>query len=283
MGKKNMYHFCIAAALCLCFCGVAWAQSEFGGGVDVKSADPASKGPIRVESLPDGDQPASIPSNKVWTNKDLETPRKSSKVFKPLWIGFENMSPADKENAEIQLEPLHSLTPDVIQELRNIENLWNSGSYDTAILQLKNLEESGGVKLAAGIGWRKPKNPSGGDWFIDRQVNGRGGYHESCLCFDDTTGNLYDVLRRTTDAVDNTAWTVNVSTNNGATWNETYSWWTSGNTRDIGAAFAGRPYSTQVWMSWRCPSPATRINSTTGSIISPSWRMVRSPITGPRN
>ena len=149
----------------------------------------------------------------------------------PLWERLEKLSFADKENATIQLEFSENLNLAQIEQLEGVEELWNSGSFELAIEQLRNWEQSENYQpISMGISWKTPRPVQAPTMGTDVQIGSRLDVGKGVLDFDAETGNLFAVLLRTTG--DDPDWTVYVSYNNGLTWSETF-YWNSGYGGDI--------------------------------------------------
>ena len=138
-----------------------------------------------------------------------------------LWRRLQQLSEADKDNAVLQLEVDRHIDTATATEIVRIESLWNTGNHEPAIEGLMSLEGSG-LDLAAGISWKTPRSVENAEWIPGDVRNGtRSDMAEGSLDYDAETGNLFAVLR-TTDAT--LVWTVNISTDNGTTWQETFQW-----------------------------------------------------------
>lgn len=142
--------------------------------------------------------------------------------YTPLWRHLEMMSPAEKENAVIRFETLIDLPREVIEESVEIEKLWEAGDHDGAIERLHDLEPAAGRHLAISTHWKTPIPTSLPGDGPDVQVDVRSEVYNMDLDFHEGTGNLFAVLMRR--GSNNPRWTVNISTDNGLSWNETYSW-----------------------------------------------------------
>ncbi|MHC4945653.1 MAG: hypothetical protein ACYTG7_21790 [Planctomycetota bacterium] len=189
MKKKYMSGTCLVTALMLLICGFAWSQIDSG------------RGGVKAES-------------------DIDHLKDSSQEPSPLWQRLESMSIEDKENASIQFEFFNELSPEEIQEIGRIENLWNSGNFSAAIEGLRSLEDSGNMHLALGVSWKEPKPTmltSGGP---DTRIDVDGALTETTLDFDHVMERLFAVIRR--DGTTNPRWTVNFSVDSGLSWKETY-------------------------------------------------------------
>ncbi len=226
-------------ALVLLFCGTAIAQQKLSEGeVGPTAAQQAPRSRTVIQALPDGDQPVIIqhksgqlPTGGV-SDEFLEQVPEGPVVYTPVWERLDELSFAEKENALIQLEVSHDLPPALLGQVREIEELWNTGEFDQAIARLRNLEEEqDSPGIAVGISWKVPIVTSGPKWGTDVQVSTRDLASSPSLDFEDGTGNLFVVFRRN----GNPWWTTNISTDGGATWQETYAWLGDG-IDDISAA-----------------------------------------------
>ena len=206
------------------------SNSNISGNPEGKKAEGELSFSVRkVENaLPDGDKILSVPSitgrkNKVKPVPDTQRGLSAAVVAGPaVWSRLESMSFADKENASLHLEAVYDPGTPIMGEIKKVESLWNSGNFDEAVSALKRIE-SDGLHVAAGIGWKTPKAVDGLKWFEgDVRIGIREHLGEACLDFHAGTGNLFAILHR--KSPDNPFWSVNISTNGGRTWEETYYW-----------------------------------------------------------
>ncbi len=214
--------------LFLIFFGTTLAEQSVSG----REGEPAGTNPtlriIRVTTdLPDGDQPlikeieSGLSPKESVSDIDLEQAPKVPNAPVPLWMTLDNLSSSDKENALIQFEIPHDLPETWFVQLKEIEALWNGGNFDQAIESLRSLEKSEELDhIAVGISWKVPRIILGTKWGADVQIESRHSVSKPCLDFDSASGNLFAVLQRGDDI----AWTVNLSTDGGQTWQETYTW-----------------------------------------------------------
>ncbi len=163
----------------------------------------------------------------------------SALAVQGAWQILEEMSPLDKDNAILQLEC------DAV-EAAEIESLWNSGNYSTAINVLHVLED-GGLQIAFGISWKQPKSVSSLSQELatpksiaggNVQVGSRSGPIESHSDFDAESGNLFIVSSSYDTNSTWWGWNVYISSDHGQTWQETYDWRgvTPGTYPDVSAA-----------------------------------------------
>ncbi|MHC4943904.1 MAG: hypothetical protein ACYTG7_12880 [Planctomycetota bacterium] len=167
---------------------------------------------------------------------DLEQARSDGGEGSRLWQQLEAMNLDDKANALIGFEARPDLEEALLAKIDHIENLWNTGEFDEAINQMRLLEKSGGPSFALGIEWKVPKSLNGGpDWGQDSQVDIHGSSFSTSLDFHVATGNLFSVIGREQVGSDQTRWSVNMSTDGGLSWNETYAWSTPNPINDVDA------------------------------------------------
>jgi len=232
--------FSIMLVLTLLFCTAASAQEDMGG---PGANTPAHQGPTifkTIPNIPDGAQPKVSPATGPIKRIMDELPELAAPVYLPVWKQLQDISLTDKKNAYIELEPLQDLTADELEELDDIENLWNTGAFTKAIDILCRIEKSNDIQLGCGVSWIKPRNFGAPDWENDIQVESRGMTVEAHYDFDDGTKNLFTVIRRKA-AGDNVRWSVNISNDNGDTWSETYCWSAkNGEVKDVAAVVAGK-------------------------------------------
>ena len=212
------------------------------GDPDAKQAEgtPVFKHRKVENAMPDGDQTVIAPPQTgakktapAVADIDKE-PKTPAAPTTPIWSRLDNLPLSDKENAVLQLEVAGDLAAYTVADVKNVENLWNSGNYTEAIEALEALE-AGGVAVAAGISWKSPKGVEGLQWWEgDVRIGARENIIESHLDFDAETGNLFAVLRYNVGS--DYYWSVNISTDNGQTWQETYEWHASYEIKDTSAA-----------------------------------------------
>ncbi|MEO0181527.1 MAG: hypothetical protein ABIN54_09505 [candidate division WOR-3 bacterium] len=139
------------------------------------------------------------------------------------WAGsaaqhLSKMDEATRENALIGLEWAGAHT----NEMTNAEYLWNTGRYSEAISAIEALEAELG-DMCLGISWRKPIETESPKWGTDVRVT-QSSYDISDIELVKAQGNnnLFVVAMGSYGA--DTCWTLNISTNGGSSWSETYRW-----------------------------------------------------------
>ncbi len=226
---KNLIKCSFIFVLFLFFCGATLAQqSVLGGEGTAATKEQTPRSTKILKALPDGDQPAiaqpkstSLPKGTV-SDKVLEQAPKAPVTYVPVWKGLDKLSFSDKQNALIQLEVPPDLSAILLKQVEEIEELWKSGNFEQAIERLRSLEESGGLgNIAVGISWKVPIMASEPKWGTDVRIGLREWIVKPCLDFHDDTGNLFAVLKR---GDDDPRFTVNISTDGGQTWQETFTY-----------------------------------------------------------
>jgi len=226
MSKKFLSNSILSLFLVVICCGVAWGQTGSGNPNDPL---PMSIGQAQVVNdapgLPDGNQVyCTHGDSSLGGTPEFEQVINNNPVYKPIWRVLDNMTFQDQKNAQIGIETFETLPAATVQEIKDIESLWNSANYRSAINRLKILEQSGLTNLAMGVSWKQPKELSGPpDWGTDVQVEVQGDTQETGLDFHDNTGNMITLVRRDVTTT-NDCWTLNISLNGGATWSETFNY-----------------------------------------------------------
>ncbi len=141
-----------------------------------------------------------------------------------LWEQLADLDIEQRANAVIGLELYRDAPAADRETAATIESLWNGGKYEPAIEALQVFENAGG-QLGLGIDWQVPQP------IFSRGLDVRlGGTRDTAqalsLDFDEQNGNLFSVIRWGSQT-GTAAWTMNISTDDGATWSETYSWTSS--------------------------------------------------------
>jgi len=224
------------ATICLvCF---SWAfqgegllgQSDFGLPADPFAVD---FGP--TEGVPP-DSPSAGSAGEVNAQAEWEHEDEGSFAPIPLWQQLDELSACEKANAQVQFELPSAFTPAQEREIAEIEHLWNSGSFEAAILRLRALEDAGVETLAVGVQWRRPIPASERNGGPDTPVEARGLSTKATLKADPTTGNLFAVIART----DTPHWTVNMSKDRGLSWEAVYSHMNISGQATLDAAILGQ-------------------------------------------
>ena len=145
---------------------------------------------------------------------------------------LENFDGQQRANAVIELELSSNAREADLATAGEIESLWNAGNCQSAIELLRDLEIAG-VEMGLGIAWKTPQLI--GSRGTDVRVGGpRSEAQTLCLDFDGQTGNLFSAIRWGSTS-GSAYWTMNISTDDGDTWGETYSWASSVGIIDVDA------------------------------------------------
>jgi len=123
-----------------------------------------------------------------------------------------------RSNAAISLEPFGEPDPDELARAADTEALWASGRHDEAIRELEALEE-GGAAFAVTVSWKEPIAVEDAKlYYADVRVSTRTGGEDASLDFHAGTGNIFVLV------VWASGWTLNMSTDGGASFTETAFW-----------------------------------------------------------
>ncbi len=145
------------------------------------------------------------------------------------------LEPAERNNARIEFEPGSAFPTDRLDELEGAAALWNSGRYAESLTKLDALGVAG-RQVAVGISWRDPL-AADTTRLGAVQIGPRLTVSNPFLDFHPGSGNIFVVME--SQNTTNYQWTVNLSTDNGATWAETWAWDFTEPLRDIGMAVLG--------------------------------------------
>ncbi len=157
----------------------------------------------------------------------------------PFWKILENLSPADRANALISLE-LPARVSDEVQTLAHeVESLWNTGRYDAALQRARELARYlDPTHIAVGIQWREPRRTSY-RWGNDVVITQKDSVYSVRLALHEGTGHLFALVTYKDTVTERFIWTLNMSTDGGATWAETYLWSYTSQKIPIGLATMG--------------------------------------------
>ena len=155
----------------------------------------------------------------------------------PIWNGLKKMTMTERENSFINILLEKDATPEALEKAKQIENLWNTGQFDDALNQFKNLELLTNMnEVSISNSWRTPVESFGNDlWGDDVRIGTRDSVIVSALDIDHATGNLFAVLLLEGDGNTN-RWNFYISTDGGVTWSETFDWWANYNLPTMSAS-----------------------------------------------
>ncbi len=152
------------------------------------------------------------------------------KVAYPASVGdnsfyhcLEVLTSEERKNAVIEIEFMLPVSDEIELFAQEITRTWNSGHFDEALQMCAELEEMDGVRgnTLIGITWRTPVPAPVSDWGDDVLISARDSIFVLAMDRHHASGNLFAVLGYTGDAV-GSRWTVNISTDGGSNWAETY-------------------------------------------------------------
>ena len=167
-----------------------------------------------------------------------DTPETAGFSGEPIWQALQALDLSEKQNCLLQLEGSGNLDSNTAKNLKKIESMWNSENFAGAVNKLKSLETDG-LTLSAGLSWKTPKQVESPEWTSDVRVGTKKDIKETHLDFDAETGNLFAVLRYMDTISGRYYWSVNISTDNGQSWQETYTWYATYEIKDTGASVVG--------------------------------------------
>jgi hypothetical protein len=173
-------------------------------------------------------------------------PASTSAARGELDAGLARLDPEQRANARLTIDIIDA-TPELHAEAGQIEQLWNSGSYDAALVRLHDLGRLvDPARVQVGMNWRTPvPNPSSIDWAGNVQV-GRDSILYHAFDYHNATGKLVVGTVRLAGA--STGLDVYLSTDNGSTWAETYDgYWGAAN---IIGDFVGRCHGDHVYLGY---------------------------------
>jgi hypothetical protein len=226
----------------LCFCAIIWAdQNDWGGEGASSLAQERDHTRTWLEALSDGDHPLTTQQRVDLSAKGvLDHPREDDSkrtlevqnVYTPVWKGLNKLSSPERENAVLQLDLFGDLSSSEAREIDHIEALWNGGDYERAVEKLRIFEESHDQPDIRAV--MTPKTQmmvSDPKWGTDIRIGSREGVEETCLDFDQGTGNLFAVVK----SYDGEYWRFDVyfSSDDGQTWWDQLLGWGPSEINDI--------------------------------------------------
>ncbi|MBA7602314.1 hypothetical protein ES703_09403 [subsurface metagenome] len=154
---------------------------------------------------------------------DMKVARAIGVENNPFYYILETLTFEERKNAHIDIEFMLPVSKSIEIFANEIENKWNSGYFDEALELFAELNEMEGVKGNAliGISWRTPIPAPTSDWGIDVQISTRDSVFVLAMDHHNSNDNLFAVLGFTGDGMGSRL-SINISTNGGATWSETY-------------------------------------------------------------
>ena len=147
------------------------------------------------------------------------------KMDGPIWAGLQNMPFDERMNSEIELVLEQNATAEALEKAGEIEKLWNNGQYDQAIQLFGELADLTDIdEVSIGNTWRTPlQTIEQPDWDSDIRIGNRDSIYVNAFDIHNATGNLFAILLFQGDG-STSKWVVNISTDGGVSWVETYNW-----------------------------------------------------------
>jgi hypothetical protein len=175
-----------------------------------------------------------VPARTTHTTSDRVEPEPIL-INEPVWKELGRMTITERQNSEIDIILERNATDQALQMARRIENLWNSKKYEAALRLFPELANLTNVKeMSIGNKWRTPVPTEDAiQWGDDVRIGNRDSIFINVLDIHRASGNLFAVILFRQGG--QYLWATNFSTDGGATWNETYSWWAMYQMRSLDA------------------------------------------------
>lgn len=205
-------------------------------GKDVQEIKPDLPGDLtQTEVNPVRTQPTSNADESIrrWRREKVASQE-------PIWQKLENLTPAERENALIELELPTGMSQEVLAQAEKVEDAWNNGAYGHALYLFRELGKLMDIQqVAVGVSWKTPiETPKRQNlWGNDVRIGAQENILNEELDFDGGTGHIFAALLY--EDAGTYYWSVNISVNGGASWSETYNWFASYTINDIGATVVG--------------------------------------------
>lgn len=162
-------------------------------------------------------------------------------VVEPFWKTLERLPAEDALNAQIEFEHFGQPSPIISKKLDEIAAVWNSGQTDRALALCTGLpDDFDNSQVAVGINWMTPRQSPPESptplWYADIRIGTRDSINQVAFDIHRASNHLFVILSNKEGASNN--WHVNISTNMGQTWSETYSWFAANTIPSVSAAVA---------------------------------------------
>ena len=186
-----------------------------------------------------------------------------------LWEPLEEMSAAERANAEIWLEPGPEAVPGAREEAKEISRLWNSGSCDVAIRRMQGLHRLADPRrVMVAVSWRTPVETRREiDWGPDIRIGNRDSLFGCMFDRSGVTGHLFAAFPKR--GLSQTFLFSYRSTDNGRNWSElAYVYWVVTDNLEAWSAACHGDY----WqISWVNGVPANRVWAARISTTTGQW------------
>ena len=182
----------------------------------------------------------------------------------PVWTALERMTFSERQNSEISLELPSDASPEAHAAARDVENLWNTGRYDEALAGFAEVGRHVDVRqLAVSNRWRVPVPTAETDlWGDDVRIGDRDSINALAFDIHRASGNLFAVLLYEEGST--YYWSMNLSTDGGSSWNETYTWFAGYVLKSLNASVLGGDCYVAYGVSSNLELRLRRFYATTG-------------------
>ena len=177
---------------------------------------------------------------------------------RPIWQRLADLTETERASSTIELEPAGDIDPALAGQAAEVVALWNAGRSDEALAQLQALDAAG-APYAVGVSWvnGRPQEMS------SVRVGTHTGFSDDQhLVAHGGTGNLFAIVDD-----DDDEWIAYFSNDGGATWTETYHWYSITSVVHVDAVAAG-PYLYVAYVEGDVPEEARlrRLHAATGAV-----------------
>ncbi|MEN9979312.1 MAG: T9SS type A sorting domain-containing protein [candidate division WOR-3 bacterium] len=156
----------------------------------------------------------------------------------PAWHRLAQLTSAERTNACISVELPAAASNEALELARLIQETWNNGNFEHALNLFEELSRLVNPQfISIGCSWREPIPTIGTDWGNDVRVGNRDSIYCIQLDIHRASGNLLAVLAYTEGGT--WYWSMNISTNGGTSWSETFTWWAGFPVLAVNAAVLG--------------------------------------------
>lgn len=212
----------IVVVAVLCLATVAFAEdpgNSDGSPLNLSAAPDRTVGGGVAISLGAWDQTEEetfyVPPSGSNEAPDGESDVKSG-ILIPESVLLANLSQSERANAVLGLEPLNSAAKASQPQATEAEAMWNRGDFGLAIASLQQLEFAGAA-FAGTISWKEPVLSEQTEYYGDVRVGSpKTAARDIALDYHRGSGNIFAIVGWAD------TWTVNLSTDGGVSWSESY-------------------------------------------------------------
>jgi hypothetical protein len=163
---------------------------------------------------------AVVPARTV-SRSDAEPVSLAPASSQPVWHMLAVLTPTERANARIDVELPASASNEAWELSRVIAAAWNSGQFETALNLFEQLSQLVNPReISIGCSWRQPIPGPETDWGSDVRIGTRDSIYAVQLDIHRPSGNLLAVLSFQHSG--GWYWSMNLSTDGGSSWRETY-------------------------------------------------------------